>query len=200
VSNHQFVAATAQLLRVLYNSSAINSKGQFCHGWKYRCRNLVDELAYFTDVSEGVIFVCNLGEASKFCKFSQQAWSLVKEEPHNTYLRTKGGVTHGEHAVPVSVVQRIAFNMLAEGIDDRQIAAMLSYLVEVVFITKEEQRFLDSTIRTGGMGLKTSMPIGWDTDVMNHDWSKAKPYSRFEAAGIQLAEETIRNSIREDFS
>ena len=160
MSNYRFIAATTQLLRVLYNFSAINSKGQFCNGWQYRFRNLVDELAYFTDATDGVVFVCTPKAAKKFCKFSEKSWNLIKGQPDDTYLRKKGGVTHGEHTVPVSVVQRIAFNMLEGGSDDQQIANMLSYLVEVVFITKEEQRLLDSSIRGGGMGLKASMPKG----------------------------------------
>ena len=185
-------------MRVLHHAAAINSKGQFCNGWTYRCRNLVDELAYFTDTANGVVFVCHLGEAKKFCKFSEKAWSLMKGQPDDTYLRKRNGAIHGEHVVPISVIQRITFNMLEGGSDDQKIADMLSYLVEVVFITKKEQKFLDSSIRSGGIGLKTSMPRGWDADVMNHDWSKAKRYARFETAEIRLAEDTIRNSIRED--
>lgn len=197
MSNYRFVAATAQLLRVLYSFSAINSKGQFFNGWEYRCKNLVDELAYFTDTTGGVTFVCTLKEAKRFCKFSEKAWSLTKDQPGDTYLRKQSGVTHGEHIVPVSLVQKIAFKMLEDSCNDNQISNMLGYLVEVVFITKDEQRFLDSSIRSGGMGLKTSMPEKWDADVINYDWSKAKRYARFEAAGIQLAEDTINNSISE---
>jgi hypothetical protein len=45
-------------------------------------------------------------------------------------------------------------------------------------------------------GLKTSMPNGWDLNVTEYDWSIANPYARLDFAGIQLAQQTINNSIR----
>ncbi|MEM6836432.1 MAG: hypothetical protein AAF609_06220 [Cyanobacteria bacterium P01_C01_bin.120] len=195
MSNYKFVLATAKILRVLYESSAINSQGQFCNGWQYRCRNLVDELAYFTTTQNGILFVCHFREAKQFCKFSERAWLLSQDMPEETYLRQQKGPVHGEHIVPISLVQKIAFDMLEIGMTDRQLADMLTHLVEVVFITKDEQKFLDFSAKKGGLGLKTSMPDGWDFDVHDHDWSKARRYSRLEAADIKIASQTKENSL-----
>ncbi|BAY42249.1 hypothetical protein NIES2111_66450 (plasmid) [Nostoc sp. NIES-2111] len=200
MSNSKFTLATAKILRSLYEVSALNSKGQFCNGWQYRCRNLVSELAYFSEVEDKVHFVCNLREAKMFCKFSEAAWSIVQGQTDNTYLRENKGVTHGEHIVPISLVQRIAFKMLSEGASDEKIANMLSNLVEIVFITKNEKALLDSSIRNGGYGLKTTMPPGWNQDIFNHDWSNANRYARLEIAGIKLAQATINNSLNSNFT
>ena len=139
MSNQNFVAATTQIVRVLYEHSAINVKGQFCNGWEYRCRNLIDELAYFTVENGATVFVCHLAEARKFCKFSEAAWSLVKNEEPSLYLRASKGKIHGEHVVPISLVKKILFEMLRDDCSDDEISRMLSNLVEVAFITKQEK-------------------------------------------------------------
>jgi len=195
MSNFKFTLTTAKIIRSLYEFSGLNSKGQFCNGWQYRCRNLVSELAYFSEIEGRVHFVCYLREAKMFCKFSEAAWSIVQEQPDDTYLRKNKGSTHGEHIVPISLVQRIAFNMLKDSASDEEVANMLSSLVEVVFITIDEKKLLDLSIRNLGYGLKTTMPEGWNQDVFNYEWSKANRYARLEVAGIELAQQTINNSL-----
>lgn len=196
MSNNSFVTATAKIARILYEYSAINAKGQFCNGWEYRCRNLIDELAYFTIENNAVHFICHLKEARKFCKFSENAWSLVENQPDTIYLRDRKVGTHGEHVVPVSLVQKILFEMLQNDCNDDQISNMLSDLVEVVFITEEERKLLDFSTKNGGLGLKTSMPKGWDADVVNYDFSQSNFYARLDFAGIKIAPDTIDNSIK----
>ncbi|MFM2064478.1 MAG: hypothetical protein RLZZ507_4149 [Cyanobacteriota bacterium] len=194
MSNQNFALATAKIIRILYDISVFTAPGKFCHGWEYRCRNIFDELAYFTEI-EGKN-VCYLREARQFCKFSEAAWLIVEGKPDNLYLRDSKGSTHGEHIVPTSLVKSITFNMLNKGASNEQIASMLSHLVEIVFISKDEKNILDRSIAGGGFGLKTSMPNGWDLNVTEYDWSTANRYARLDFAGIQLAQQTINNSIR----
>ncbi len=137
MSNSKFTLATAKILRSLYEFSALNSKGQFCNGWEYRCRNLVSELAYFSEIEDKVHFVCYLREAKMFCKFSEAAWSIVQgKTDNNIYLRENKGSTHGEHIVPISLVQRIAFKMLEDSASDEKIANMLTVLRSTKAMTR----------------------------------------------------------------
>lgn len=188
--------ATAKILRTLYDFSALNCDGKFNVDWKYRCRNLVSDFAYFTEKDGRVIFACFLSEARKYCKFSENALAFLQDKPDNSNLITQKVSVHGEHVVPVSLAKKIAFRMLEDGATDEQIAIMISWLVEVVFITKEEQKRLDSSVKNGGLGLKTSMPQGWNSNVVDHDWTLANQYSRLEAAQIRIAPETLLNTIR----
>lgn len=84
---------------------------------------------------------------------------------------------YGEHTTPISCLIK---KLLAS---DRSEATVLNLLREneVVLITKEEARFLDRSRKNGGLGLKSSLPLGGGC--------------RLCAAGIVLAPETLNNVL-----
>ena len=84
---------------------------------------------------------------------------------------------HGEHRLPVSCLIK---NLLAS---DRTSATVLTLLRsnEVILITKEEARYLDSPLAKGGMGLKMCLP--------------KDGLCRLKAANINIAPETLNNSL-----
>lgn len=84
---------------------------------------------------------------------------------------------YGEHRIPLKII----IHRLIES--DRSLEAVKAILGtnKVVLITPQEQRRLDSSIRNGGLGLKSKLsPDGSD---------------RLTFAGIEIAIETISNCL-----
>lgn len=84
---------------------------------------------------------------------------------------------YGEHLIPLSQIRRRLLS------SDRKFETVLGILRsnEVILLTKEEARYLDSPIAKGGMGLKMCLP--------------ADGSCRLKAAGIALAPETLSNTL-----
>ena len=84
---------------------------------------------------------------------------------------------YGEHLIPLSQIRkRLLFS-------DRTVETVLGILRsnEVILLTKEEARYLDSPVAKGGMGLKMCFPVDGSC--------------RLKAAGIALAHETLSNTL-----
>ena len=89
----------------------------------------------------------------------------------------RGRELYGEHRIPLKII----IQRLIES--DRSLEAIHSILRsnEVVLVTPEEQRYLDSSIANGGLGLRSRLPEdGRD---------------RLAFAGIEVAPETATNRL-----
>ena len=89
----------------------------------------------------------------------------------------RGRELYGEHRIPLKII----IQRLIES--DRSLEAIHSILRsnEVVLVTPEEQRYLDSSIANGGLGLRSRLPEdGRD---------------RLAFAGIEVAPETATNHL-----
>lgn len=75
------------------------------------------------------------------------------------------GPGHREHVVPCVYLREKCLDLFAEGATIEQVAQFLRRYVVIVDITKDEQGCLDRSIANGGMGLKNSMPPGWQLDT-----------------------------------
>lgn len=84
---------------------------------------------------------------------------------------------YGEHRIPLKII----IKRLVES--SRTFEAVKAILAtnEVVLITSEEQKRLDSSLANGGLGLKSKLP--------------ADGSDRLNFAGIEIAEETMSNRL-----
>lgn len=76
----------------------------------------------------------------------------------------KEGSGHREHVIPCVALRDESLARYENGASVEQVADFLRRHVVIVEITKRQQKLLDGSINTGGMGLKNSMPAGWQFD------------------------------------
>ena len=121
-----------------------------------------------------------------FTEFSAEGGALYRREAAKRHYRASVAAytsglpakeLYGEHRVPISCSIK---KILAS---DRSEATVLRLLREneVVLLTKEEAGYIDRSRSKGGMGLKSSLP--------------ADGGCRLQAAGIELAPETLGNTL-----
>ena len=73
----------------------------------------------------------------------------------------KNGSGHREHVVPCAALRDESIRRYKNGAEVKQIAEFLRRHVVIVEITKDQHKYLDSSIKSGGLGLRDSMPVGW---------------------------------------
>ncbi len=85
------------------------------------------------------------------------------------------GTGRREHIVPRAVLCDTAYQMLADGASDEDVAAMLMKFLKIVHIHPDEQVLLDSSKH---FNLRQCMPDGWRT-------LDGCEFARLKAAGIE---------------
>ncbi len=84
------------------------------------------------------------------------------------------GGGHREHVVPCCLIRDIAFDMYDKQRTVDDVAEMVGRLLRIAYITEDEANRLDVAL-----GLKTTMPEGWDTET-------GSVMARLDAANIKL--------------
>ena len=95
--------------------------------------------------------------------------------------RSSKGDSHREHVVPCAWIRDRSIELFEQGKSIDEVARFIETHLKVVKISEEERSLLDFE-----MGLKTTMPSGWEPgDVM----------SRLTAAGIVLVSEKSKETL-----
>lgn len=76
----------------------------------------------------------------------------------------KGGTGHREHVIPCVFLRDECLVRFDDGAKLDQVADFLQGNVVIVDITKQQQKRLDRSPNNGGLGLKNTMPMGWQFD------------------------------------
>lgn len=74
----------------------------------------------------------------------------------------KNGPGHREHVVPCVFLRDAGLDLFRKGASIDEVARFLRRYVVIVDISVPEQKYLDGSLTSGGLGLKNSMPAGWD--------------------------------------
>ena len=130
----------------------------------------------------------NTKRALKMHKWSKKAYSLWLNSGDTKLLNGSKGLCHIEHICPVEAIKVELRKLQAlrglGNIDVEDVKFLISNLLEVVIITKEEAKYLDGSIKNGCLGLQSKMPPGWNG---------INRFARLEVASIEIAPETKDN-------
>lgn len=77
--------------------------------------------------------------------------------PRGVALNLEGPDVHHEHVVPCAYLRNVACRLFAKGQSDEEVATFIRRCLAVVIIRKADAQKLDQA-----MGLKNTMPAGWD--------------------------------------
>lgn len=91
----------------------------------------------------------------------------------------RSGQDYPEHVVPCIYLRNAAFDLYRQDKSIEQVAGFLRRNLVVVWISPEEANRLDHSVRSGGLGLKTTMPAGWT-------FEKGCIFDRLHAAKIEF--------------
>ncbi len=97
----------------------------------------------------------------------------------------KNGGNHPEHVVPCAFLRNRCLAKLEKGISVEEVARTIRPFLAIIMITEEECRRLDTGPNFGGLGLKDTMPIGWD-------FGTGDIFARLHAAGIAFEPPSAR--------
>lgn len=98
----------------------------------------------------------------------------------------KDGGTHPEHVVPCAFLRDRCIARLAQGASVEEVAHEIRPFLAIVMITEDECKYLDTGKSNGGLGLKDTMPVGWNFEMGNI-------FERLHVAGIAF-EPPMRNA------
>jgi len=116
----------------------------------------------------------NPKRSQKAYKYSDDAWALRDKEKNQGLV--------GDHCVPLNSIFAYLVKEKQNSTFSRdEIEHFLDYHLEVVMITKEEDKILNDN------GLKSKMPNDWD-------FFEDK-YARYKISGINIALESVLNSL-----
>jgi hypothetical protein len=87
-----------------------------------------------------------------------------------------GAESHPEHIVPCATLITESCRLLREGVPKQEIAQLLVMHWKIVYISKEQAKFLDTK---SGLNLKNSMPAGWD-------FKTSDSFARLNLANIKV--------------
>ena len=91
----------------------------------------------------------------------------------------KNGPGHREHVVPCAFLRDACLRKFSEGASIDDVAVWIRPYIVIVDITKIQQKHLDDSLKNGGCGLKTTMPVGWS-------FNKGCIFERLHVAGIEF--------------
>lgn len=74
------------------------------------------------------------------------------------------GLEHREHVVPCLYLLEMCKERFVSGASVEDVADFLARHVVIVKISKRQQKHLDTSKKNGGLGLKNTMPEGWQPD------------------------------------